>query len=74
MIPLPMSNCAYHLQYLIPLYFLFAVGYDIWMSAYDLIAEEVEHVYWEQEHEHDIDVHPTGILTVVNTTYFNGTL
>ena len=36
-IPLPLSACVYHLQYLIPVYFCFAVGYDIFTTGYAIL-------------------------------------
>ena len=36
-IPLPLLGCVYHLQYLIPVYFCFAVGYDIFTSGYAIL-------------------------------------
>ncbi|KAL5005410.1 hypothetical protein ScPMuIL_018866 [Solemya velum] len=36
-IPLPMSNWCYHLQYVLPLYFGFAVVYDIYNSIQEMV-------------------------------------
>ena len=36
-IPLPLPRWVYHLQYTLPLYFGFAVGYDVYISIHDLI-------------------------------------
>ncbi|KAK3586499.1 hypothetical protein CHS0354_033522 [Potamilus streckersoni] len=38
-IPLPLPPWMYHLQYLIPLYFGFAVAYDIYSTVYDIVSK-----------------------------------
>ena len=45
-IPLPMSHGFYHLQYIIPLYFGFAVFYDIFTTVYAIVYDNAP-LPWE---------------------------
>lgn len=45
-IPSPLSQCFYKLKYLIPVYFNFAVLYDLFTTIYDLVGKEYN-LPWE---------------------------
>ena len=62
-----MPDWAYHFQYLIPLYFGFAVGYDIFMWAYESTHPENDVEYIEKVYPSIQDNFTT--VTVMSHTY-----
>ena len=67
-IPLPLPRWIYHLQYTLPLYFGFAVGYDIYISVRDLIKTG------GLDHDLHKGLHVGGPFTASNSTENNGLL
>ena len=68
-IPLPLPRWIYHLQYLLPAYFGFAVGYDLYISIRDLVNTG------ELNHDLHKGIHVGGPFTTPsNITHDNGLL
>ena len=62
---MPLPRWVYHLQYTLPLYFGFAVGYDIYISIRDLINTG------GLDHDLHKGLHIGGPFTVSNSTENN---
>ncbi len=69
-----MPDWAYHLQYLLPLYFGFAVGYDVYLSIYELVHHGIKPpTVWVEDSHQSGDLLSTGTLMAVNTTLWPNT-
>ncbi len=69
-IPLPLPRWVYSLQYLLPVYFGFAVAFDVYITMYDLVNPND----LSSSDLHPGMVHVGGPYTVLNNNTDTGTL